>query len=144
MHVRRALLLFALVLGLAAMATAISQTPPQRRERGEGPGGRTPTAAPRDASDSAPGPVEIRFPAADRPVRRRLETGRSATVRVEVEEPGQVELRGLGLTSYAEPLTPARFDVLAGEPASVGVWLAAAGTTSLRRLGTLEVVAPKR
>ena len=32
---------------------------------------------------------------------------------VTVTEPGQVELEGLGLSSPAEPLTPARFAVLA-------------------------------
>ena len=144
MHVRRALLLFAIVLGLAAIATAISQ-PPRERETGDGGrSGARPTATPNPAPAGGLPSVQVRFPASERPVRRRLEVGRAATVSVAVAQPGEVSLPELGLTSYAEPLTPARFEVLAEEPARVGVWLTPAGASSRRRAGTLVIEAPER
>jgi hypothetical protein len=143
-HVRRALLLFALVLGVAALATAVSQPSRERpAERPQPPAG-SPTVTPNESPEMGAKSAPIDFPASDRPVRRRLAVGRSATVNVEVEEPGQVELRGLGLTAYAEPLTPARFEVLSSEPVRAEVRLLPAGATSPRRLGTLVIVPAER
>lgn len=120
MELRRALLLFAIVLGLAAIAASVSR--PARdgegdRSRpgaaGEGGGAQAPAGA---QTGTTP---EFHFDAgmAERPT-RYLPGGRAATVIVAVDEPGEVELGGLGLTAPADPLTPARFELLASGPGS--------------------------
>jgi hypothetical protein len=47
---------------------------------------------------------------------KRLPEGTAVTVEVAVAEPGDVQIPGLGLSAAAEPLTPARFDILATSP----------------------------
>jgi hypothetical protein len=138
-HVRRALLLFALVLGVAALAAAVSQPRQGAREaQPREPG--APTATPARPSDQAGfAPTSIEFPAgAGRPT-RRLEAGRSATVTVQVTEPGEVTLEGLGLVAAAEPLTPARFEVLESRPARHRVRFTPAGTDEATTVGTLAI-----
>ena len=132
-ELRRALLLFAIVLGLAAIATSVSR-PPEREERTQSPVPSTPTAAPGPSP-----PVVIEFAPATRPPTERLEAGRPATVLVKVSESGQVEIEGLGLSGFAEPLTPARFDVLSEREQSHRVRFTAAGTDEARTIGTIEV-----
>ena len=112
MHVRRALLLFAIVLGLAALAAAVSQ-PQQEAQEPQRRAPPAPTAVP---GTSRPEAAEIEFPAEGRPRMKELELGRPATVIVQVSEPGEVSVEGLGLVATAEPLTPARFEVLGREP----------------------------
>jgi hypothetical protein len=132
-HVRRALLLFAVVLGLAALAAAVSQPRQSQREsRSDTPPAATATMGPRAST-----PPEMAFPSRGRPVVRRLELGRSATVVVHVAEPGQVALEGLGLLAPAEPLTPARFEVLAGRPGRHRLRFTPAGTDEEVTVGTL-------
>ena len=110
MHLRRALLLFAIVLGMAALVASLSRPIEQRRtdtaprqQREPGP----PTASP------APVPAlraRLVFDAAaNRP--KRLHAGEAATIEVAVPESGTVEIPDLGLTAAADPVTPARFDV---------------------------------
>ncbi len=114
MHLRRALLLFAIVLGLAAIAASVSR-PRDSAEQAESPASATETEqtpSVRPGPDRPPPATELTFFAAD-PGRQRLEAGRAATVFVEVEEPGQVEIADLGISASAEPLTPARFELLA-------------------------------
>jgi len=118
-HLRRALLLFAIVLGLAAVAASVSRPPEETSDRAERPASppatnteRTPTVAP----GTAPGPgLELSFDA-ELEQTRRLATGQPATVLVEVDEPGQVEIPDLGLSGFAEPLTPARFELFVSDP----------------------------
>jgi hypothetical protein len=117
-HLRRALLLFAIVLGMAALVASLSRpieqrrgdtTPSEPREpREAGPPVATPTPAPELTKT-------LSFDAAENES-MRLRAGRAATVEVSVGEPGTVEIPGLGLTAPADPLTPARFDVLATSP----------------------------
>lgn len=112
MHLRRALLLFALVLGLTAVAASIAPPPPSER------GGEVepPPPPPPDAGEE---PVELRFrpPAAGaRPKSRRVEPGVPLSVEVAVREPGEVAIPRLGRSDYATPLAPARFDLLAPQP----------------------------
>jgi hypothetical protein len=137
-EIRRALLLFAIVLGLAAVATSVSQ--PQTHDDHKPavtPATRTHKASPRPAPRA---PVTLRFDAgAARPAKRTLPAGRGATVTVRVGEPGQVTLEGLGLTASADPLTPARFDVLAERPGRHQVSFTPAGSEEARSLGTLVV-----
>jgi hypothetical protein len=118
-HLRRALLLFAIVLGLAAIAASVSRSPQETSDRAQRPAAppatdteRTPTVAPGTASGPA---VELSFDA-ERGQTRRLATGQPATVLVEVDEPGQVEIPDLGLSGFSEPLTPARFELFLSDP----------------------------
>ena len=140
-ELRRALLLFAIVLGLAAIVTSISR-PTERAKRSDGSGDAvrpaTPTANPgRDPLKAA----QVSFSAAE-PAARRLEVGRPATVTVKAAVPGQVEVEGLGLSAPAEPLTPARFEVLAARPGQHPVRFTPVGGGATRSAGTLRVVAP--
>jgi hypothetical protein len=137
MHLRRALLLFAIVLGLAAIASSISP-PEERRSR---PEPRQAQPEPEAGPRASPGRerVELRFATGKVATTRTLRQGTPATVTTTVEAPGQVELDGLGLTAPAEPRTPATFDVLANEPGRYAVLFTPAGATEAKRLGTLVV-----
>jgi hypothetical protein len=119
-HIRRALLLFAIVLVLAAVAASVSQTPdesgegedPPAAERGT-PETSDPTLSPGTAASG--GVRELVFDA-ERVQTRRVDAGQPATLLVEVDEPGLVEIPALGLSAPAQPLTPARFEVLISDP----------------------------
>jgi hypothetical protein len=128
------------VLGLAALAASFSR-PVQRSEQ------RAPidsTGLPELAPEPAPSETaSIRFSEGGRQERRVLRAGSPAVVTVKVKRPGQVALEGLGLTAAAEPLTPARFDVLPSEPGRHYVRFAPAGGQP-RVIGVLRVTAPAR
>jgi hypothetical protein len=120
-HIRRALLLFAIVLGLAAIATSVSRSPEDSGERESQPAapseaeqGPSPSVSPGDAAPVA-GVRELVFEA-DRDQTRRLDAGQPAAVLVEVDEPGLVVIADLGLSAPAEPLTPARFEIRTSNP----------------------------
>jgi hypothetical protein len=106
-HLRRALLLFAIVLGMAALAASLSR-PVEDRSEPERPAVQAPrdtgpaTAAPAPAT----GPREPVSLDAAKDESRRLRAGSAATVEVSVTEPGSVEIPGLGLSAEADPLTP--------------------------------------
>lgn len=135
MHLRRALLLFAIVLGLAALATSVSRPPREtaRQQRSVPP--PAPEASPASPPASA---GELRLPAR-RGGAVELGTGESATLLVSVTEPGQVDLPELGLSSPAEPLTPARFELLGDEPGSYRVRFSPAEDGEPRTLGRLVI-----
>jgi hypothetical protein len=133
MHLRRAMLLFAIVLGLAAMAAALTRPPAQRAPAP--PKAPSPSLAIRETRPAA----QVRFDAALKPRTRSIEAGRRTVVTVDVEHPGQVELEGLDLTAAAEPLTPARFDVLALRAGRHEVLYTPAGELASRRSGVLRV-----
>ena len=135
MHLRRALLLFAIVLGLAALAAGVAQ-PRDDARRGDPSAVPAPTATP---GARAPATPEVELSVAGTNRTRRLELGRSATVIVKVSEPGEVSIPGLGLVAPAEPLTPARFDVLAGRPGRHRVAFRPAGGGDPRTVGDLLV-----
>jgi hypothetical protein len=130
------MLLFAIVLGLAAVVTALSRTPPDRPDRAPRVAPSRPSAGP----GPGPGPARsVRFDAGHAPKTERLSVGQAASVSVRVDEPGTVALGGLGLTATAEPLTPARFDVLLSEPGEHPVRLAPANGADERTVGRLIV-----
>ena len=107
-QLRRIVLLFALVLGLVAVVTALS-SPPESREEGE------PAPPPADSPPAAaPRAIRLSAPAArgKAPV-RRVATDTRVALEVRVDRPGDVELQGLGLRQTATPLAPARFELLA-------------------------------
>jgi hypothetical protein len=139
-ELRRALLLFAIVLGLAAIAASVSRPPAgdetdtaaesSPRERS------TPTAGP----SPGPGPpADIAFEADLQPETRTVPTGRAATVTITAYEPGQVEIERLGLTAPVEPNGPARFDLLAGSPDRYAVTFTPVDTGERRKIGVIEV-----
>jgi len=140
LELRRALLLFAIVLGVAAIVTSVS-SPPDRDRDDEPRPAKRPVAGGPSASPGArgEGPVAVRFSAKGRPRLAVVGAGRPAVVTVAVEKPGEVHLDGLGLSSTAERLTPARFDVLPNEPGRHRVRFAPAGTREARTIGVLQV-----
>ena len=114
-QLRRALLLFALVLGLSALVASIVPPPEDPEERPDSaPAGEVP---PGSAPGGPPaGTVRFTVAAAARGGRietRRAVAGSPLSVEVSVPRPGDVTLEGLGLRQSADPLTPARFDLLA-------------------------------
>jgi hypothetical protein len=137
-HLRRALLLFAIVLGLAALVASVSQ-PRQGEESSPGtrtgPPARGPTATPRP---DAPSMARITF-GAEEPRVQRLAPGRPAVVLVKAPAAGQVEIPRLGLAASADPLTPARFDVLAREQGRYDIRFIAARGGRTIPAGTLVV-----
>jgi hypothetical protein len=116
-HLRRALLLFALVLGLTALAASIA--PPPKEEKAttptRPPAATTPGAG-RQASLSFRAPVEGKAP----PVRRAA-PGAHLTVAVSSAAPGQAAIPLLGRTASVSADTPARFDLVAPEPGRYAV-----------------------
>ena len=144
MHLRRALLLFAIVLGLAAIAASVSRSPDESGERESQPAVPSdtgdvpePSVSPGDATPVA-GARQLVFEA-ERDQTRRLDTGQPATVLVEVDEPGLVEIPDLGLSAPAEPLTPARFEVLASDPDRLAITFTAVDDDATGAAGTLVV-----
>jgi hypothetical protein len=136
-HVRRALLLFAIVLGLAALVTSISRPASEpAREPRPAPATSAPEASPQPESAHA-GELHLPGPRGRRSV--ALRAGEAATLVVAVPEAGQVELFTLGLSSPAEPLTPARFDLLLRQPASYDVTFTPAESGTTRDIGRLLV-----
>jgi hypothetical protein len=137
-HLRRALLLFVIVLGLAAVLASVSGP----RDVSDDPGEETVIDAeqPPTASPGAPAAVELTLFAAD-PQPQRIRAGQAATLFVEVEEPGQVAIPDLGMAAVAEPLTPARFDVLTRQTGRHPIEFQPAGADDAQvRVGTLVVV----
>lgn len=136
---RRALLLFAIVLGLAAVAASLAPPPDAGRE---GERQRPSPRAEPSRPDAPAAEAAVAFDAgARRPARRRVAVGEHVTVTVGVRAAGQVEIRDLGLLQFAAPGTPATFDVVATRPGRYEVTFA--GTNgAARRVGVLEVVAP--
>jgi len=139
-ELRRALLLFAIVLGLAAVAASISRPP------GNGETDTRPEPPPRESSTPTAGPspglgppAEIAFEADLQPETRVLPGGRAATVTVTAYEPGQVEIERLGLTEPAQPGTPARLDLLVGSPENYAVTFTPVETGEQRKIGVIEV-----
>ena len=138
MHLRRALLLFAIVLGLAAVAASVSRPrdddPPATTDRQQ-----SQTVEPSELQgEDAPGSVDVTF-VVDHARAHRIEAGQAATVVVEVPEAGQVSIDSLGMTSTAEPTTPASFDVLTSAAGRYPITFTPAGSSESLSAGTLVV-----
>lgn len=131
MDLRRALLLFAIVLGVAAVVAALAERPAQRAQR-------TTTAPPAATpARSARPPAPVRLDGRGAPQTRTLELGRATAVVVAVDEPGQVQVRGLGLVQPAEPGDPAIFETLPTKRGRYQVLFTPAGGVRARALGEL-------
>jgi hypothetical protein len=137
-HLRRALILFAIVLGMAALAASLSrpaedrspQEPPPSRS-GSGPATVAPVPSP-----------ELREPVSlDATAResRRIRVGEAATLEVSVNEPGSVEIPELGLSTTADPLTAARFEVLPSRPGEYEIVFTPSDDRMVRPAGKLVV-----
>jgi hypothetical protein len=138
-HLRRALFLFAIVLGMAALAASLSrpaedrspQEPPPPSRSGSGPATVAPVPSP-----------ELREPVSlDATAResRRIRVGEAATLEVSVDEPGSVEIPGLGLSTTADPLTAARFEVLPSRPGEYEIVFTPSDDRTPRPAGELVV-----
>ena len=128
MHLRRALLLFALVLGLTALATAVS---PSRET--------TSTSDPTPTAGARALPRALSFDAdATEPASRTVRAGDHVVVSVSSEEGGIVTIPRLGRIASVAPATPARFDLLAPAAGRYDLLLSPSGGGSeARRAGTL-------
>src|SRR5215210_1985198 len=141
-HLRRALLLFAIVLAMAALVASLSRPLDDRRGQTTTPAEPEPgpeTASPAPATgDSAAEPRTLRFHGA-KSQSKPLQANEAATVEVAVAEAGSVEIPDLGLTAPADPDTPARFDVLAIRPGRYPLLFTPAGEHSPEPAGSLVV-----
>ena len=151
MHLRRALLLFAIVLGLAAIAASVSRPREGVSERATPAPGfppptetdQTPTVSPGSAGPSRP-LTQVTFDDSARKPTRRVPAGQATTVLVEVDEPGQVEIPDLGLSAPGDPLTPARFEIFASESGSHEVLFTPAAGDESREVGMLAIEPDRR
>ena len=131
MHVRRAILLFALVLGLTALAAAVSPS----RNRGTTAPAPAPEVAP---TNVLPRVVAFAARASGVPQLRRARTGEHLLVTVSSADGGLVTIPRLGRTATVTDAAPAQFDLLAPRAGRYDVLLELAGGPSEpRRLGTL-------
>jgi hypothetical protein len=145
-HLRRALLLFGIVLGLAAIAASVSRPRDDAGERATSapsapPAAQTerkPTVSPGSA-DSGGARADVVFGASGGQPTRRIPVHAASTVLVEVDEPGQVEIPDLGLSAPGDPLTPARFEIFASEPGTHEVLFVPATDDGSDEVGTLAV-----
>jgi hypothetical protein len=146
-HLRRALLLFAIVLGMAALVASLSRPIDDRRGQSTTPTETEPetTAPGPPTAEPAPGgggtaelPKTVSFAAAADESKRLL-AGEAATVEVAVTEAGSVEIPDMGLTATADRFTPARFDLLVSRPGRYPLLFTPAGEESTEPAGTLVV-----
>jgi hypothetical protein len=137
-HIRRALLLFAIVLGMAALVASLSRPVENRRDETTARGPSEPGPATATPSPAPSPPSVVSFDAVEDQT-KRLNEGTAATVEVSVAEAGNVQIPGLGLSAPANPLTPARFDILATDPGDYELLFAPAGGEATEAAGKLVV-----
>ncbi len=140
MHLRRAVVLFAIVLGIAAVAASLAPHPSNQPSPGSALGGATQTAAAPPPPAAAP-TADLRMSLGrGKPPLETVKPGSHLMLRVTVNEPGQVSF--LGDEQPAEPGTPATFDVLGPASGRLPVtFTPAAGGAP--RSGTIVVRAPR-
>jgi hypothetical protein len=116
-HLRRALLLFAVVLGTSALVFSIAPAP---REKGadEAP---EPVPSPGERERALPRRVSFADGASRRRPETRVRRGEHVVVEVRAGRPGEAALEGLGLLQPVGPRTPALFDLLASRPGRYAV-----------------------
>jgi hypothetical protein len=142
-ELRRAILLFAIVLGVAAIVSSIARPPERGGDNADDGAAKSAKQAPSATKPDGktPQPTTIEFRTGAKPQTRKLEVGQPATVLVDVETPGQIDIPSLGLTEPAEPLTPAMFEVLATSKGSHPIMAQPAASETLpTKVGTLKVV----
>jgi hypothetical protein len=136
MHLRRALLLMALILGVVALVEALVPVPRQR--------GATQPPAPA-APPSEPAPtrtLQVRYPPRAPVPRLRVGTGSHVVLQVSTSTPGEASIPTLGLVQAAEPATPAPFDLLAARPGTYEISFDPASDGRTAPVGQLVVGGP--
>jgi hypothetical protein len=128
-HLRRAILLFALVLGLAALAAAISPTRDSGPALAPAPSGSGAEVVPRTLTFTAGAPGTARV--------RRARTGEHIVVAVRSEAGGVASIPKLGRTASVGPSSAAQFDLLAPPAGRYYVMIEVSGSSEQRRVGTL-------
>ena len=130
---------------MAAIASTIANSP----DRGGDATTDTTASTPKvkvDPSATSPAaktlqPTTIEFRNGAKPQTQTLEQGQPATVLVDVETPGQVDIPSLGLTDTGEPLTPAMFEILETKPGRHPIMVQPAASETLpSKVGTLKIV----
>jgi hypothetical protein len=131
-HLRRAILLFALVLGLTALAAAVSPSREDDAEPAAGPSPSTP------AANVLPREVSFVARVAGRPQTERAREGEHLVLTVESPVGGLVRIPRLGRIDSVSESAPARFDLLGPAPGRYDVLLElGGGPNEPRRVGTL-------
>jgi hypothetical protein len=135
-HLRRALLLFAIVLGLAAIVAAFSRT-----DRGGNSHRPSPAVEPQVTAPPTPGQrLDVRFSERSRKLERKVPVRTAVEVLVQAKHSGLAAIGGLDQSSAVEPDTPARFEVFQAKPGRFPVSFTPAGRNRSKRLGTLVIV----
>jgi hypothetical protein len=133
-HLRRAILLFALVLGLTALAAAVSPSR-DNSNTAVAPAPATPAGStlPRNVT-FAPRPSGV-------PRTKSVRTGQHILVTVPAREGGIVTIPLLGRTATVSPAAPAHFDLVAPPRGRYDLMFEPSGSSGLsaepRRVGTL-------
>jgi hypothetical protein len=132
MHLRRALLLFALVLGLTGLAASIAPPPEAGKDKTVAP---PPAPSPRAAEEQRT--VTFKAPVkGGKPIVRRVQPDSRILVQVQARRPGQASLPALGRIDDATGLAPARFELLAPEAGRYDVLFEPTGGAPAR-VGTI-------
>ena len=138
MHLRRAVLLMALVLGVVALVEALVPVPRERRAAEPGIRAPLPAPAPRGGALRT---LRLRYPSPRRVPRLRVAAGAHLVLEVATSTAGLASVARLDLVQAAEPGTPASFDVLIAQPGTYAVAFdPAVGGSAV--VGRLAVAAP--
>ncbi|MEA2451057.1 MAG: hypothetical protein QOG63_2989 [Thermoleophilaceae bacterium] len=138
MHLRRALLLFALVLGLTALAASLAP-PPAQDARTSTQASSPPPTTPSDPGEQR---VAFRFPARrGTGTTRRVKAGQPVVVFVSAKQAGQATIPLLGRVAALTPEDPARFDLRLPVGASYDVRFTPVEGGEGRRIGKLVTAA---
>jgi hypothetical protein len=133
MHLRRAVLLMAVILVVVAIVGALVPVP-RERTRAEAP---RPT--PGGAAVAPVKTLSLRYPPREGAPRLRVDANSHVVLQVATSVPGQATVRALDLVAPAEPDTPARFDLLATRPGRYPVAFQPAAGGATHTVGTLTV-----
>lgn len=132
------------MLGVAAIVSSIARPPERGGDDSDdrvAPAKQQQSASATKQGNRTPQPVTVEFSAGAKPQTRAIEVGQPATVLVDVQTPGQIDIPSLGLTDAAEPLTPALFEVLVTAKGKHAIMVQPATSDALpSKLGTLKVV----
>jgi hypothetical protein len=142
-HLRRALLLFAIVLGMAALVASISRPIEERRRADTAPRQPREPGPPKAAPTPAPALRPALSFDASEPSTKRLPVGEAATIRVSVPVSGSVEIPDLGRIAPATPDTPATFPVLATRPGRYELLFTPSAGDEPERAGRLVVTSER-
>jgi hypothetical protein len=137
MQLRRALLLFAVVLGLGALAASLAPPPDRSEDRPRPPA----QIAPAERRGEAGKTVNLSFQARGRPRTATVGLGRHVVITVSARHAGQVSVEGLGVVSAVTPRSPAQFDLLTEREGRFRVVFLPATASAGRTAGYLVVTA---